>query len=62
MESDGPLLAIAAYRCEIGGKRSDSIDIQVRYFASGTTQEIEDFPFPTIRLKRILSASQSPRR
>jgi hypothetical protein len=43
MESGGALLAIAAYRCEIGGKRSDSIDIQVRYFASGTTQEIEDF-------------------
>jgi hypothetical protein len=42
MESGG-VLAIAAYRCEIGGKRSDSIDIQVRYFASGTEQEVEDF-------------------
>jgi hypothetical protein len=36
-----PSLAIAAYRCEIAGVPDDSIDIQVRYFESGSPEKIE---------------------
>jgi hypothetical protein len=35
-------LAIVAYRCEVAGEPTESIDIQVRYFASGTASEIEE--------------------
>ena len=37
-----PSLVIAAYRCEIDGKREESIDIQVRYFKHGTRAQIEE--------------------
>jgi hypothetical protein len=37
-----PSLVIAAFRCEVAGKPTDSIDIQVRYFATGTAAEIEE--------------------
>ncbi len=36
------ILAIVAYRCEVAGEPTESIDIQVRYFESGTAREIED--------------------
>jgi len=36
-------LAIVAYRCEVGGKPSESLDIQVRYFVGKTDAEIKEF-------------------
>lgn len=35
-------LAIVAYRCEVAGAPSDSLDIQVRYFEAESKEEIED--------------------
>src|SRR5690349_12933561 len=37
------LLAIVAYRCEVAGVPTESIDIQVRYFSSMLESEIEAF-------------------
>jgi hypothetical protein len=34
-------VAIVAYRCEVGGEPTDSLDIQVRYFSSFSPSEIE---------------------
>lgn len=34
-------LAIVAYRCEVAGVPTDSIDIQVRYFEAESEDEIE---------------------
>jgi hypothetical protein len=34
-------VAIVAYRCEVGGKPTDSLDIQVRYFAEYSHTDIE---------------------
>lgn len=35
-----PTLVIAAYHCEVAGKRTDSIDYQVRHFASDSLDEV----------------------
>jgi hypothetical protein len=35
------IVAIAVYRCEVAGKPTDSNDVRVRYFESGTVAEIE---------------------
>ncbi len=37
-----PFLAMAAYRCDVAGEPTDSVDIQVRYFERGTVREIEE--------------------
>jgi hypothetical protein len=37
-----PYLAMAAYKCEVAGEATDSLDIQVRYFERGTVREIEE--------------------
>lgn len=37
-----PFLAITAYRCDVAGEPTDSLDIQVRYFERGTVREIEE--------------------
>lgn len=37
-----PYLAMAAYRCDVAGEQTDSLDIQVRYFERGTAREIEE--------------------
>src|SRR3954471_12680086 len=34
-------LAIVAYRCEVAGERTDSIDIQVRYLEADSEEEVE---------------------
>ena len=34
-------LAIVAFRCEVAGVSTDSIDIQVRYFEADSLEEIE---------------------
>jgi hypothetical protein len=34
-------VAIAVYRCEVAGQPTDSLDIQVRHFASFSPAEIE---------------------
>jgi hypothetical protein len=34
------ILVIAAYRCEVAGRPSDSVDYQVRYFATDSTDEV----------------------
>jgi len=36
-------LAIAVYRCEVAGSPTDSIDVQVRYFPHGDSEEILNF-------------------
>lgn len=46
-----PWLAIVAYRCEVAGAPTDSIDIQVRYFTADCVEEIES----QIRLEPIHS-------
>lgn len=33
---------MAAYRCDVAGEPTDSVDIQVRYFERGTVREIEE--------------------
>jgi len=33
-------LVIAAYHCEVAGKRTDSVDYQVRHFASDSLDEV----------------------
>ena len=35
------VVAIAVYRCEVAGQPTESIDIRVRFFESGTFAEIE---------------------
>ena len=37
----GNWLAIVAYRCEVAGELTDSIDVQVRHFTAATAEEIE---------------------
>lgn len=37
-----PFLAMAAYKCDVAGEPTDSLDIQVRYFERGTVREIEE--------------------
>jgi len=37
-----PYLAMAAYKCEVAGEVTDSLDVQVRYFEQGTVREIEE--------------------
>ena len=34
-------LAIAAYRCEVAGVPTESLDIQVRYFEAESAEEVE---------------------
>jgi hypothetical protein len=34
-----PILVIAAYYCEVAGKRTNSVDYQVRHFASDSLEE-----------------------
>ena len=38
-----PALAIAAYRCQVAGIPTESIDIQVRYFSTEQESEISEF-------------------
>ena len=33
-------LAIAVYRCEVGGRSSSSLDVQVRYYRARTRAEV----------------------
>jgi hypothetical protein len=40
------ILVIAAYHCEVAGKRTNSVDYQVRHFASDSLDEV------TARLRR----------
>ena len=40
-----PTLVIAAYHCEVAGKRTNSVDYQVRHFTSDSPDEV------TARLK-----------
>ena len=35
-----PILVIAAYHCEVAGEPTDSIDYEVRYFASDSIDEV----------------------
>jgi hypothetical protein len=35
-----PVIVIAAYHCEVSGERTDDVDYQVRYFASGSIDEV----------------------
>jgi Domain of unknown function (DUF6968) len=37
-----PYLAMAAYKCDVAGEATDSLDIQVRYFERGTMREVEE--------------------
>jgi hypothetical protein len=36
------MVAIAAYRCEVAGRRTESLDIQVRFFADSSQSQIEE--------------------
>jgi hypothetical protein len=41
-ESLMPYLAMAAYRCEVAGEPTDSLDIQVRYFDQTSQRKVEE--------------------